>query len=378
MWERNSWKLSGRLSSAEGRRKPKSTSVCLRRTSPKVHAADLGDRLVRFVDDHQEVVREVVEQRPRRAAGGAAGEVARVVLDAGAVALLAQALDVVAGALDEALSLEQLAAFLEDRVGLGELSLDVGDRGLDLVVRGHEVLGREDVDGLHLAQHLAGQRVELHDALDLFAEEVDADGQLFVGREDRDAVAADAEAAADEVLVVALVLHVDEAPQCAGTVGLLADLEVEHEVVVLGRLAETVDAGHGGHDDHVAVLEEGARGGVAELVDLLVDVGVLGDVGVRARDVGFRLVIIVVRDEVLDGVFGEEVAELGVELGGERLVRRDDERGLVGAGDDVGHGERLAGARDAEQRLVLEALLHAALQGIDGAGLVAGKPEVRR
>jgi hypothetical protein len=59
---------------------------------------------------------------------------------------------------------------------------------------------------------------------------------------------------------------------------------------------------------------------VAQLVDLLVDVGVLGDVGVGARDVGLRLIVVVVADEVLDGVLGEELAELAVELGllGER------------------------------------------------------------
>ena len=61
-------------------------------------------------------------------------------------------------------------------------------------------------------------------------------------------------------------------------------------------------------------------GGVAQLVDLLVDVGVLFDVGVGAGDVGLRLVVVVVADEVLDGVLGEELLELAVELGGEGLV----------------------------------------------------------
>ena len=58
----------------------------------------------------------------------------------------------------------------------------------------------------------------------------------------------------------------------------------------------------------------------AQAVDLLVDVGVLLDVGVVLRDVGLGLVVVVVGDEVLDGVVREELAELGVELGGQRLV----------------------------------------------------------
>ena len=39
------------------------------------HPAGLRDRHVRLVDEHQEVGREVVEQRPRPAAGGSAGQV---------------------------------------------------------------------------------------------------------------------------------------------------------------------------------------------------------------------------------------------------------------------------------------------------------------
>ena len=74
-----------------------------------VHPAHLRDRLVRLVDHHQHVLRQVVEQRRRRLAGLAAGEVARVVLDAVAVAGLAQHLEVEHGALVEPLRLEQLA-----------------------------------------------------------------------------------------------------------------------------------------------------------------------------------------------------------------------------------------------------------------------------
>ena len=97
-------------------------------------------------------------------------------------------------------------------------------------------------------------------------------------------------------------------------------------------------------------------GGVAQLVDLLVDVGVLLDVHVLGGHVGLRLVVVVVAYEVLYGVAGEELLELGVELGGQRLVVAHHQRGAAQAGDDVGHGEGLAAAGDAQQRLVRETL----------------------
>ena len=80
-------------------------------------------------------------------------------------------------------------------------------------------------------------------------------------------------------------------------------------------------------------------------------IGVLLDVGVGARDVGFGLVVVVVGDEVLDGVVGEELFELRVELSGEGLVVGENERGAVHLFDDVGHREGLARAGDAQEGL---------------------------
>ena len=115
---------------------------------------------MRLVDDEQPVGREVVEQRPRPGPGLAPGEVARVVLDARAVAELAQHLQVERRALAQPGRLERPALRLQLPDPLLHLGLDVDDRFLELVGRGHEVGGRVDVGLLALGQQLAGQRVE--------------------------------------------------------------------------------------------------------------------------------------------------------------------------------------------------------------------------
>ena len=91
------------------------------------HAAHLRQRDMRLVHHQQEVVGHVVEQRPGRLAGLAAGEVARVVLDAGADARLAQHLHVEVGALAQARRLQQLALALQLLQPHRQLLLDVGD-----------------------------------------------------------------------------------------------------------------------------------------------------------------------------------------------------------------------------------------------------------
>ncbi len=79
------------------------------------HAVDLRNGDVGLVDEEQEVAREVVEQRGRRLAGQTAGEVARVVLDAVAVADGLDHFEIEAGALVDALRLDHAAFCFELR-----------------------------------------------------------------------------------------------------------------------------------------------------------------------------------------------------------------------------------------------------------------------
>ena len=75
-------------------------------------------------------------------------------------------------------------------------------------------------------------------------------------------------------------------------------------------------------------------------------------IGVGQRHIGFRLVVIIVGDEILDGVVGKKAPKLAIKLGCQRLVRRENERWPLRLLDDMRHGEGLARAGDAEQHLV--------------------------
>ena len=89
-----------------------------------VHRPDLRHGHVRLVDDDEEVLGEVVEQRVRRLARRAPVDVPRVVLDAVAEADLLHHLEVERRAHAQPLRLEQLALPLELGEPLGEFDLD--------------------------------------------------------------------------------------------------------------------------------------------------------------------------------------------------------------------------------------------------------------
>ena len=325
-----------------------------------IHAADLGDGGVAFVEEEEEVVREEVEEGAGGGARHAAGEVAGVVFDALAEAHFLHHFDVVFGAHFDALGFEEFALFLKPSDAFVEFSTDGNDGAAEFVGRGDELFG--GVEGVvgELESDGAGEDVDDGDAVDFIAEEFDADGfGIEVGGDDLDDVATGAEGAALEDDVIALVEHVDELGEEKFAGDLATDFEGEHHAFVVFGRAEAVDAGDGGDDDDVLAAEEAAHGGEAEALDLVVDAGVLFNVGVGAGDVGFGLVVVEVGDEVFDGVFGEEVLELGVELGRQRFVVAHDERRFADLLDDVGHGEGFAGAGNAEEGLV-------AVAGADG------------
>ena len=327
-----------------------------------IHPGQLGDRQMALVEKDQEILREVIDQRVRGLSGDPSVEMPRVVLDPRAVPHLAQHLQIVAGSLLQALHFQDLVLHLQRLETFIQFLLDPFDRLVQAVGGCHVVAGRPESHLLEFPHGPSPQRVDLAQDLHRVPEELDAHRTLvFIGGEDVHHVSPHAEGAAVEIVIVPGVLELDQSIQeLLPQQGLSLLDEQEHPMVVLRR-PNPVDARHAGNDDHITTLEQGAGGGMAHPVDLFVDRCVLLDVGVRGRQVGFRLVIVVVTDEVFDRVVREEGLELSVKLSRKGLVRGDDQGGPVDPCHDVGHGVGLAGAGDAQEHLVLGApvdLLH--------------------
>ena len=338
-----------------------------------IHGPDLGQRHVALIHEQDEIVGEEVQQRHGGGAHRALGDDAGIVLDAGAVAQLRHHLHVVLRALAQALGLHQLILPLQlGKAGI-QLYADLADGGVHLVAGGDVVAG--GVDG-HVLQGLdgrAGDGVELGDAVDLIPEELHPDGSvLIVGGVELHRVAPDPEHIALEGDVVALVAVLHQPAQQLVPVHGLAHPEGDHHAGKVLRLAQAVDAAHRRHHDDVTPLQQGAGGAEAQAVDLLVGGGVLFDVGVGMGDVGLGLVVVVIADEILHGVVGEELPELLAKLGRQRLIVGQHQRGALHLLDDLGHGVGLAGAGDAQQHLLPQAVFDALGQLFDGLGLVAG------
>ncbi len=232
-----------------------------------------------------------------------------------------------------------------------ELGLDRHDRALELLLGRDEVLGREDRQLALALEIFAGKQVDDVDRFDRVAEKVDAMDELFLDADELERIAAHAEGSAHQVEVVAPVLHVDQLAQENVAVDVLADPNACRHLHVIRRRAKTEDAGDRGDDQRVAARQQRLRRGMTQAFDFLVDRAVLLDISIGRRDVRLGLVVVEVRDEVLDRAFWEELPELGAELGGERLVVTEHQRRLLDQLDGARHRHRLAAPGHPEQRL---------------------------
>lgn len=165
---------------------------------------------------------------------------------------------------------------------------------------------RVDGDVVQNALRHAGDGVDLGNAVNFIAEKLDADGSACpIGGINLQRIAAHAVGVADEVEVVALVADLGQLAHKFIPVVFHAGAKRNNHVFIVDRIAQTVDARHGRDDNHVPALGQRTRRAVAQTLDLVVDGGILFDVGIRLGNICLRLVIVIVGNEVFHGVSGK-------------------------------------------------------------------------
>ena len=184
------------------------------------------------------------------------------------------------------------------------------------------------------------------DALDLVAEHLDPHRAVFGAGDNLNDIAPHPEAAPLQLEIVAAIVAIDQRAQDIVALHPIAQAQGNLVLVVFARGADAVNAGDRSDDNHVAALQKRTDRLESQAVDLLVELNFLLNIGVGARLVGLGLVIVVVADEILDRIVGKKALEFAVELGGEGLVVRDDQRRHLQLLDDIGHGKGLAAPRD--------------------------------
>ena len=149
-----------------------------------------------------------------------------------------------------------------------------------------------------------------------------------------------------EIHVVPVILDLDQLRHHFIPVLDHARAQGDHHVLIVHRVSQTVDTGYTGNDDDIAAFGQRHGGGETELVDLIVDGGVLGDVGIRGGDVGFGLVVVIVGDKVFNRIVREELFEFTIQLRCECLIMGNDQCRLVQLRYHICHRKCLSRSRN--------------------------------
>ncbi len=338
-----------------------------------VHTANLRDRHVALVDHQQIILREVIHQRKWRAAGWALVQVARVILDAAGKANFADHLDIIIDALLQTLGFQQFALRFQESKLLIQFLFNVRDRLPQLRFIGDIFAGRVDDQRGMIGEDFPRQRVKLDNALDFIAEKRHPVRRFCIGGHNLQRIAAHPERTASQVHVIAAVLDRHKLPQDRIPPDFIAHLHFDHRLGPRRRVADTINAGYRRHDNHIAAVIKRGRCRQAQALDVLVDLGLLLDVEIMFGHIGFWLIVIVIADEVFNGVAWEQFLKLRKKLCRQGFVVRHHQRRFLHLLDHLRNRESLAGAGGAQQGLIVQPFLKAFDQFFDSSGLITGR-----
>ena len=224
-----------------------------------------------FVDNEQEVFREIVEQGKRRLSRLTAIDVHGVVLDAVAITHLLNHLKVVLGSHTKSLRFEKFSLALKQRQLLLQLIFNTANSFTQSVVTGHIVSSGKNQQLRGFGECFTSERIDHGDSVDGVAEHFNTNNILFVGGMHLNGVAAHSEITAPKGHVVAVVLEIYQPPQHAALVVIDTYMNFKQLAFVLVRVTHTVNARNTRNHNGVAPREQGGSCRVTKSINLFVD-----------------------------------------------------------------------------------------------------------
>ena len=245
---------------------------CFPRLISGIHPADLRNRFVGLVDDHQKIIAEVINQGIGRLPRFQPGKIPGVVFDTGTYTGFPEHFDVKVGPLFDPLRFQKLSFALKISDTFLHVLLDFLRCLQDRIHRNDVVGRREDRDVLQLAEDFTGQRIDLGDPVDLVAKKFHPNGFFaFLRREDFQHIAAHTESSPVEIHVIAIILNIDQGLDDIVPVFFHSRPQRDDHFHIILRTSDSINTGHAGDHDHIPALGECRGRRQTELVDLFIN-----------------------------------------------------------------------------------------------------------
>ena len=232
---------------------------------------------------------------------------------------------------------------------------------------------RENGNMLQNGMQLPCQGIHLGNPVDFVSEKFHPDQIVSaLGRINLHTVPSHPETAAAQIHVIPVILYINQFPQNLVPFLYHTGPQGYDHIFIFIRAAQAVNTGNTGHYNNILALRKRCRSGQSQFVNLIIDGGILGNIGIRRRHIGFRLIIIVIAHEILHRILREKFLEFAVKLSGKRFIMSNNQGRLLNLLDDVRHGKCLSGTCDTQQGLELVAFLKSGNKLFNSLRLIAG------
>jgi len=227
------------------------------------------------------------------------------------------------------------------------------------------------------ANYFTGNHIKLQYPLHLITKEIHTDG-LFSSRNRKYLynIPQYSEFAADKVDIISFELYIHQLSKHRIPIIHTSFPQGKDQVPVFGGVAQTVNAGHAGHNNHIPPLKEGTGGRVAQLIYLFIDGRVFFNIGVSMRNIGLGLIVIVVADKILHRVFREKLLKFRAELGSQSLVGSQHQSRFLQLLNNLGHGICFSTAGNPQQCLMFVSPSETIHKLLYGPGLIPAGAEI--
>ena len=198
-----------------------------------------------FVYKQNKVLREIIQQRHRRAAGGSAADDPGIVLNSGAISQLLNHFNIVIRPLCNALRLNQLALLLEILHPRITFLANLSHCPVHFLPGGHIVTGRINCHVVQNARGGAGNHVDFRNALNFISEKFHANGFVMrVYRENLHGVSPHTEHISLKCNVVSLIANFNQLLHQLFLLFGLAGAQRNDHVCIVNGVTQTVNAGN--------------------------------------------------------------------------------------------------------------------------------------
>ncbi len=259
---------------------------------------------------------------------------------------------IIAGTLFQALGFQQFTLALKKFKLLLQFIFYVSSYRHHVLPGGDEMGSRKYHDMSASSINFPGQGVKFNNPVYFIPKKVNANS-FFPGRcrENLYYISPYPEMTSTESIIIALVMGFNQTAQQFFPTHLHSRTQRYGQFVVIIRSTQTIYTGYTGYNNDIAPFQERCGSRMAQLINFIINGGILFDISVSLRYISLRLVIIIIAYKILHCIFREELFEFRVELPGQSFIRRHNQSGALLLFDNFSHGKGFTGTSYSQQGL---------------------------